>query len=200
MRRLPTVTRTRTRIEYYDLGILRDETGGDHLRGDGDAAAALRRGVDSARGREMERRGVDLVFRRPERAAVALPDRAKGPAITERARHPQSGRVRRGIFPRRGAIRAFVERAHERHATLRLRDDHLRLLRVLRQPSPFDHLADRLPDADRALAAAGRIDDRVGQPPAELFGDFVAHRLHPLDAIRLTHRRDVEEPALLREL
>ena len=49
-----------------------------------------------------------------------------------------------------------------------------------------------LPHADQAGAAAGRVEDDVGQPPAELLGELEAHRLLALDAVRLLERRDVE--------
>ena len=111
---LPSITRAGTRVEHYHFRVLRDETGGDHLLRHADAAAALRRRVDAARGGQMERRGADLVLRRGEGAAIALPDRAQRPAIAERTRHAQSARVRRGIFPGSRAIGAFIEEVYNR--------------------------------------------------------------------------------------
>src|SRR6185312_9592393 len=57
------------------------------------------------------------------------------------------------------------------------------------------HLLERLPHADEADSAAGRIEDRIGQLPPKLLGNFVAHRLLSLDAEWLLETRDVE-PAL----
>src|SRR3546814_17705726 len=49
-----------------------------------------------------------------------------------------------------------------------------------------------LPHADQAGAAAGRVEDHVGHLPAELFGEFQAHRLLALDPVRLLQGRGVE--------
>src|ERR1035437_6498245 len=71
---LPAVTGAGAGVEHYHFCVARNQTGGDHLLRQDDGAAALRRRVDAARRREMERCGADLVLRRGERAAVALPD------------------------------------------------------------------------------------------------------------------------------
>ena len=63
------------------------------------------------------------------------------------------------------------------------------------QPSRL-HLVERLPHADEAGAAAGGIEDQVGQLPAELVGELQPHRLLSLDPIGLLQRRDVEPAAL----
>ena len=62
---------------------------------------------------------------------------------------------------------------------------------ALGDPADGLHLVEGLPHADQAGAAAGRIDDPVGQAPVELLGQLVAHRLLALDAVRLLQRRDV---------
>ena len=53
-------------------------------------------------------------------------------------------------------------------------------------------LGERLPHADQAGAAAGRIEDHVGHLPAELLGELEPHRLLALDPIGLLQRRGVE--------
>ena len=53
-------------------------------------------------------------------------------------------------------------------------------------------LGEGLPHADQPGAAAGRIEDHVGQVPAELLGQFQPHRLLAFDPIRLLERGDVE--------
>ena len=61
-------------------------------------------------------------------------------------------------------------------------------------------LVERLPHADHAGAAAGRIDDPVRPLPVHLLGELVGHRLLAFDAIRLFQRRHVvpaERPAAL---
>ena len=52
-------------------------------------------------------------------------------------------------------------------------------------------LLEGLPHADHAGAAAGGIDDPVGERPVELFAELVGHRLLALDPIRLLQRRDI---------
>src|SRR5262249_30652573 len=52
-------------------------------------------------------------------------------------------------------------------------------------PAELLELVEDLPHADDADAAAGGIDDRVGNLPAELLDDLDAHRLLALDAIGL---------------
>ena len=71
-----------------------------------------------------------------------------------------------------------------------LHRDHLRA-RAGRLPADALHFLERLPHADHAGAAAGRIDDPVGELPIELLAELVGHRLLAFDAIRLLQRRDV---------
>ena len=67
-------------------------------------------------------------------------------------------------------------------------------------PAERGHLGERLPHADHAGAAAGGIDDPVGQRPVELLRQLVAHRLLAFDAVRLLERRHVVPAAGLAEL
>ena len=53
-------------------------------------------------------------------------------------------------------------------------------------------LVERLPHPDQAGAATGRVENRVGQGPAELFGQFQPHRFLALDPVRFFQRRNVE--------
>ena len=53
-------------------------------------------------------------------------------------------------------------------------------------------LGERLPHADQAGAAAGRIEDDVRHLPAELLGKLEPHRLLAFDPVRLLQRRDIE--------
>ena len=61
------------------------------------------------------------------------------------------------------------------------------------QPAQGLHFAEGFPDADEAGAAAGGVEQHVGQLPVELFGDFVAHRFLAFEAVRLLEGRDVEQ-------
>ena len=60
------------------------------------------------------------------------------------------------------------------------------------EPAERLQLVERLPHADQAGAAAGRVEDHVGQPPAELLGQLQPHRLLALDPVRLLQRGEVE--------
>ena len=84
----------------------------------------------------------------------------------------------------------FFEGAHDRRATGRLHRHHSRPLRP--DPSHLFHLFKRFPHPDQSRAAAGWIDDHVGQLPLELFGKFVTHRLLAFDSVRLFQSRNVE--------
>jgi len=61
-----------------------------------------------------------------------------------------------------------------------------------RQPPQLAQFLKRLPHADQARAAASRIQNHVGELPVELLGQFQAHRLLALDAIRLLECREIE--------
>ena len=79
---------------------------------------------------------------------------------------------------------------HHRRAARRLHRDHARALGA--DEADLLQLVERLPHADQAGAAAGRVEDHVGHVPAELLGEFQAHRLLALDAVRLLQRGRVE--------
>src|SRR6185437_7813143 len=53
---------------------------------------------------------------------------------------------------------------------------------------------ERLPHADQACAAAGGIENRVRNVPAELLGEFESHRFLALDPVWLLQRRRIEPP------
>ena len=63
---------------------------------------------------------------------------------------------------------------------------------VVGQPAERGQLVKGLPHADQPGAAAGGIENHVGQPPIELLGQLQAHRLLAFDPVRLLERRDVE--------
>ena len=94
------------------------------------------------------------------------------------------------VLPARRMLDAVLPGLDHRRAARRLDDDHARPLRA----DPADRLqfGKGLPHADDAGAAAGRIEDHVGDFPAELLGQLDPHRLFALDAIGLAQRRTVE--------
>ena len=87
----------------------------------------------------------------------------------------------------------LLEGFHDRRAAGGLHGDHLGALGA--DPAELLELVEGFPHADHADAAAGRVEDRVGQPPAELFGQLEAHGFFAFDAVGLFERRDFE-PAL----
>ena len=100
-------------------------------------------------------------------------------------------------FSQSGASsRALLKRLHDRRAALGLDRVHPRPLRA--DEAHRLHLREGLPHADEAGAAAGRVEDRVGQRPVELLRDLVAHRLLALDAVGLLERRALVPAVLLR--
>src|SRR5256885_1858542 len=88
-------------------------------------------------------------------AATAMPARA------------QRGRGRR--FPLRRRIELLLKRPHNRRAPARLHRKHPRPLRS--DPAEALHLVERLPHADETRAAAGRVEDHVGEF-AEIFEEL----------------------------
>src|SRR5213076_817534 len=76
-----------------------------------------------------------------------------------------------------------------------LRHDETHGMRL--DPAKHKQLFKCLPDTDDAHATARRINDRVGQAPAELLGDLVAHGLFALDTVWLFERRRVKPTLLL---
>src|SRR5205085_9896022 len=98
-----------------------------------------------------------------------------------------AGRDRGRMFPAFSKLIAILERADHWRAAFGLDGVHARALGS--DEANRLHLVERLPHADEAGAPAGRIEDRVGQFPAELLGEFQAHRLLALDPVRLLERR-----------
>ena len=132
----------------------------------------------------------DVFVRHRDGRAAALAQRAQHEEVAERLRHANSGRERPRFRPRLRFVCAFIERAHDRCAARRLRRHESRA-RVGAEKADLAQLVERLPHADEANTAAGRIDDHVRQLPAELLRELEAHRLLPLDAVGLLQRRGV---------
>src|SRR6185369_7984739 len=57
-------------------------------------------------------------------------------------------------------------------------------------------LIKRFPHPDQAGAAACRVEDHIWNLPAELFGEFEAHRLLAFYPVRLLQRRGIEPAGL----
>ena len=60
------------------------------------------------------------------------------------------------------------------------------------EPPHLGQLGESLPHADEPCATARRVEDHVGEGPAELLGELEAHGLLALDPVRLLEGRHVE--------
>ena len=108
----------------------------------------------------------------------------------ERVRHAHTVNLGRDVVP--GLDLAFigVEGFDDRTAAGGLHRDHARQRAV--QPANLLEFIEHFPHRNQADAAAGWKKDELGQAPAELFGEFEAHRLFAFHAVRLFQRRHVE--------
>src|SRR5262249_16785634 len=86
--------------------------------------------------------------------------------------------------------RPHLKAFDNRRTPCRWHRDHPRPLRS--NPAQALHLLESLPHPDQPHAAAGRIDDRVGQLALELLPQLVGHRLLALDAVRFFESGDVK--------
>ena len=166
----------------------------------GERGAAFRRGADALVPADREHAVDHRSIGDGQRRAAALADGAQDQEVADRARHAQPVGDRRRVLPRRRLLGALLERADDRRTALGLHRHHPRP-RWRLHPADRLHLLERLPHADHAGAAAGRIDDPVGLLPVHLLGELVGHRLLAFDAVRLLQRRHVvpaERPAASR--
>src|SRR6185437_9201841 len=183
------IRRAAAGVEHDHLCTLWNSTRGDELLRHGQRAPAFRRRVDAAGARQLEGRRTNRVFAHPERFSLALAQRAQNEPVAKRSRHAQAAGVRRRILPGSGLLLAGRERAHDRGATVRLRDDHVGHRHVFGQPAAVAHFGEHFPHADQPGAAAGWIHDVCRQPPAKLLGDLDAHGLLSFDPIRLEGKK-----------
>src|SRR5206468_3460687 len=87
-----------------------------------------------------------------------------------------------------------LEGTHDWRAALRLDRVHARALGT-DQPDRLQFL-ERFPHANEAGAAAGRIENRVRQLPAQLLRKLESHHFLALEAVRLLQSRAVEPQPL----
>ena len=134
-----------------------------------------------------------------DRGAAALAHRAQNQEVADRARHAQAVGDRRRALPRLAPSRSPCSNARTIGAQPSACTDTIRGRCAGVDPADALDLLERLPHADHAGAAAGRIDDPVGPLPVHLLGELVGHRLLAFDAVRLLQRRHVvpaERPAV----
>src|SRR5438309_543857 len=136
----------------------------------------------------------DLLIADRQGSPPGLTKGSKNDEISKRLRDADSGGERPGVGPRLGFVEPLGERIDDRRAAARLRRDEPWFFLV--EPADRAELVERLPHADEADAATGRVHDHVGHAPPELFGELEPHRLLALDAIRLPQRRRVVPTAI----
>src|SRR5881409_1746751 len=132
----------------------------------------------------------DLVLGHRDSRPAGLAQAVEDQEVADGGRHPQPGGHGRRTLPRSRKALAGLERTHDRRAALGLDGEHPRAVSAY-QAQRLE-LRESLPHTDDAGAAAGRIDDRVRQPPAQLLGELETHGLFALDPIRLLERAQVE--------
>ncbi len=90
---------------------------------------------------------------------------------------------------------AIVKRLDNRRASFGLHRNHFWTFRS--DPAQRFEFLERFPHSDDPSPAAGRIQNRIGQFPVKLLGEFHSHRLFAFRAIRFFERRDIEPAARL---
>ena len=178
-------------VEQHDLVVGGEPAGLDAADG---PPSPSRRPPGRGTGPPAARRGARSASRSASSTATAVPPVS---AIARRTRKSPSAF---GTLIPNATVEEFstftdsvgpgLERRDDRRAPGRLDADEPR--QVALDPAELARLGERLVDADQPDAAAGRVDDHVRHPPAELLGDLEAHRLLALDAVRLLERRHLE--------
>ena len=131
-------------------------------------------------------------------AAIALAEDVEDEVVSDGGwdTHPVGDGV--GVLPGFGVVCALLEGAYDGLASLGLHAEEAGALAV--GPAQCLKLLYRLPDSDHTCAAAGGVDDGVGEGPAALLGNLVAHGLLALSAVRLLEGREGEHAELSGEL
>src|SRR5215216_474482 len=132
----------------------------------------------------------DGAFVHRDRGAARLPQRLEDEEVAHGGWDPDACGAGLGVLERPCEALAGLEGADDGGAAFGLRGDHAWPLGAYETHS-FE-LREGLPHADEAGATSGRVDDDIGETPAELLGQLEAHRLLALDAVGLFERTHVE--------
>src|SRR2546430_14694895 len=122
---------------------------------------SLRSDVNSFLHSELMGGRLDLGFLDSNGAAVRLAKRSEHEAIADGARNAQAPRGRARRFPFRSVVQSLIECLDNRRAAVGLNGEHARSL--VSDPAEALHLVEGFPHSDQAGAAAGGIEDDVGQ-------------------------------------
>lgn len=117
------------------------------------------------------------------RGAAGRAQRGEDQEVGDGARNAQAPDAGARRFPGRRGLLPGREGAHDRRAAGHLHHGEARAVRA--DESQGLELGESLVHADDSGAAAGRVDDPVRQPPAELLGELESHRLLALDPVGL---------------
>ena len=139
--------------------------------------------------------GFDRDFRHSQRGAAAFPHGVQDQEITDRLGDADAHGGGLGVDPFFGEAGAVLVSLDDGGAAFRLDGEHFRAFRA--DPAELFHLVESLPHANQAGAAAGRVEDGVGHPPAELGGEFQAHCFLAFDPVGLLEGRDIKPAHLL---
>src|ERR1051326_8764202 len=131
-----------------------------HLQGD-ECGSRLRPGVDPLTTPDFRCGRFDRGLVDGNGASLRVADRPEHQEISDRTRDAQPPRARVWRLPFRRFLESLLIRANHWRAAGRLHAEHPWPLAA--DPAEALHLVERLPHADEARAAAGRVEDDVGQ-------------------------------------
>ena len=181
-----------TGVDDHDLVALVEPARFAQLRDRGEARGAFRADPGPFGPRRLPLAREQLLVGHGHRGSAGGPDRLEYQEAAERLGNGEPERLGLGVRPRLGLVCLPLECAHDRRAARRLHRDQA--WQGLADPAQLPQLAQPLGDADQANAAAGREDDHVGHPPAELLGYFQPDRLLAFQPVGLPERGRVQEP------
>src|SRR5207249_4561380 len=149
-----------------------------------EATRGLRANGDTLAGGHAAHPFDDALLVASDRTAAAGPDGVYHHEVADRCGHAQAAGHRVRIGKQFREAFALFKGPNNGGAAVALATDQARHF-FAAEPAQFPHLGERLPHTDQARAAAGRVEDHVRESPAELLGEFEAHRLLALQAVRL---------------
>src|SRR5581483_3471691 len=184
------VLQSRAGVEQHHGVAVGQEAGAEQLAIRRQRRCPFRRGEDTFVARPVLHGLYDLGIADSNCGSAALAQDVEDDVIAVCLGHAQaggdSGRVRPGL----GNALPFLPGPGNWRAAGGLHGDHARARGA--DPAQLLHFVKRLPHPDQSHAAAGGVDNCVGQGPAELFGDLISHRLLAFHAKRLLERGNIE--------
>src|SRR6516165_10262021 len=115
----------------------------------------------------------DFIVADGNRISTAVANSAQDEIVSESVWNTQSGGYRRCIWPGLALYLSFRKRPNNGCASGSLHCNHPGAF--FSQPADLLQLIERLPHSQHSGAAAGGVNDCVGQLPIELLGEFESH-------------------------